>query len=387
MSSRIQLYITDHNLVPIEDEVGDWLTIEARLNFNAPASATFTAPASPNLMAAATVPRARAVVVLDDEYFCGGPIWKAGPYAKSLDDDTDAPPGSMKVSFTDDLIWLTDRLAYPDPTNDADSQGATAFYTANTQAETEMYNLANLNAGPGALSYRQIPKLIMASAAGVGGTYKLKTRMEQLTDVLRRVALGGGGLGFRTVETGGNIEFQVYLPQDLSTELFFSFDEGNLRRFELDPEAPLTTTAIVGGDGTGASRTIIERTNATAEATWGRRERWVNQSDTADTTELQQAGDEALAEDAERIGLDATAIDTEGLRYGTDYPAGALVSVEGIPGQVLVQPIIAVTLTADSRTGVVQVQPTIGTPDMDQDQAWVERVRAIEKRLGRVERG
>jgi len=279
MTSRIALYITDYNLVPIEDEIGDWLTIEATVNFNAPASAMFTAPATPNLMAAATVPRARAVVVLDGAYFCGGPIEKAGPYAKSLDDDADAPPGSMSVSFTDDLAWLADRLCYPDPTAAATAQGATVFYTANTQAETEMYNLANLNAGPGALSARRVTKLIMASSSGIGTTYKLKTRFEQLTDVLRRVALGGGGLGFRTVMTAGNdIEFQVYQPGDKSAELYFSLDEGNLRSFKLDPSAPVSTVAIVGGDGTGSARTIVERSNSTAVSTWGRREVWVNQT-------------------------------------------------------------------------------------------------------------
>jgi hypothetical protein len=380
----ITLLVTDANLVPVGDPVSGWTEVIATPAFNTVGSGQVTMPATPPVLDQINADGARMVVIRDGAYFLGGPIEKPGPFDWSLDQGSDAAdPGVVTVSFADDLALLAARRTYPDPAHASTAQTADYYTASAVNAETLLRALVNLNAGPGALAARRVPQLILGTAAGVGTNVNLTTRFEPLADVLRTVALAGGNLGFRTVQVGDNIVFTVYDPTDLAAQIRFSRGLGNLRAIHYDPETPTVTAAIVGGDGTGTGRTIRERVDL---STTVRLEEFVNRADTTDTTEMDQAGDEALAQGGERAQLSVVAIDTAVQRYGRDYALGDIVTVEIYPGLAITDVVRAVALTATPEAGEV-VNPLIGADSTTTVSRMFAQYRQLERRLGRLERG
>lgn len=379
------MLITDRSLVPVGDPISEWTDLDSMLKFNEPASSTITLPASTTVLDQINTDGGRIALIRDGSIWSAGPIERTGPYTWSAAAGQASGPGQLTVSWTDDLALIAGRLTYPDPTAAETAQTVDYYTLAATNAETAMRGLVNLNAGPGALAGRQIPQLALGSVAGVGTAIDVKTRFEPVTDVLRSAALAGGGLGFRTQQVGSQILFSVYAPADRSGRIRYSRGLGNLRSFSYEPEAPTCTTAIVGGDGTGATRTIRSSSDSTATARWWRLEKWVNQSSETSTTVMDQAAAEALAAGAERAQLRAETVDTADQRYGVDYQLGDRVSVELYPGVAVTDVVRAVRLTASPEQGEV-VTPLIGSSDATTDPRLVALYRSIERRLGRLER-
>lgn len=379
------MLVTDRDLVPVGDPIGEWTSIDSMLKFNEPASSTITLPASTAVLDQVNTDGGRIVLVRDKAIWSAGPIERTGPYTWSAAAGQSSGPGQLTVSWTDDLALIAGRLTYPDPTATETAQLVDFYELTATNAETAMRSLVDLNAGPSALTARRIPQLALGSVAGVGTSIDVRTRFEPVTDVLRSAALAGGGLGFRTQQVAGQILFSVYAPADRTGRIRYSRGLGNLRAFSYEPEAPTCTTAIVGGDGTGATRTIRSSSDSTATARWWRLERWVNQSSETSTTVMDQAAAEALASGAERAQLRAETVDTADQRYGVDYQLGDRVSVELYPGVTVTDVVRAVRLTASPDQGEV-VTPLIGSSDATTDPRLVALYRSIERRLGRLER-
>ena len=381
----ITLLFTDGALAPIGQPIVRFISVTVTLNFNAPASVTVTLPALPEYLDVAA-PGNRLQVIRDGKILVAGPVEYPGVFSWSADGQAqDATPGLLTVAATDDSVWLGCRIVYPDPAAVATAQTATSFYTLTaTNAETAMRSLVNVNAGPGALTARRVPNLTLGTLAGVGTSVNVHSRFDVLSDVLRATALAGGGLGYQVVEDGGSLKFVVFQPPDLSASIRFSRGLGNLRSIQYTPQAPTSTVAIVGGDGTGTSRTIVERSNSAAIAAgWGRIETFVNDN-SGDTTDLNQAGDTALTDAAEQGQLVIQAIDTPLVKFGRDYPLGAKVSAEIYPGLDLVNVVRSVIIT-ETKDGEV-VNPQIGTASASSDPTYVRKLRALDRRLGQLER-
>lgn len=380
----ITLLFTDGALHPIGQPIARFISVVATLNFNAPASVTVTLPALPEYLDVAA-PGNRLQVIRDGKILVAGPVEYQGAISWSVGGQAqDAEPGLLTVAATDDSVWLGCRIVYPDPAAMATAQTATSFYTLTaTNTETAMRDLVNLNAGPGALTARRVPNLTLGTLAGVGSSVNVRSRFDPVSDKLRATAIAGGGLGYRVVEDGGALKFVVFQPADLSSSVRFSRGLGNLRSIQYTPQAPTATVAIVGGDGTGTSRTVVERSNSSAVATWGRIETFVNDN-SGDTTDLNQAGDTALTSAAEQGQLVVQAIDTPLVKFGRDYPLGAKVSVEIYPGLDLVDVVRSVTVTATKDGEVVNVQ--IGTASASSDPTYVRKLRELDRRLGQLER-
>ncbi len=375
------MLITNPAGTVVTNPVTTYTSITCELRFNEVGSGELLAPADDWLVEAVSTPGNRVNVVHQGEIFGGGPIEKPG----AIEWNPEGGVGNVRVNFATHEAHLADRLTYPNPALVATDAGQPQAYTATaTNAEVVMRNLVNLNAGPGALTARQVPDLTLGALASVGGNVTISTRFEILTDVLRTVALAGGGLGWRIVQDGTDLEFEVYAPVDRSNDVRFSRSLGNLRGLRTEPSAPTGTVAIVGGDGTGDARLIVERSNTPGVALWGRKEVWVNQGGSgALSTELQQAGDVELLERDEVTGIEATAVDTQWARYGTDYFLGDLVGIELVPGSAVADLVSAVTLAASPDSGAV-ISPTIGTERSGSRQGYL--LRELVKRVGRLER-
>lgn len=382
----ITLLVTDANLNVVGDPIARWTELDVTLRFNEPATGSFTAPRTA-VTAAQLAPGNRVVVIRDGVIFCAGPIEEPGPEDWSVSGQASGP-GTVEVRFSDDLAAVVARITYPNPAAAATAQTSTAQWTATDEAGDIIRSLVNLNAGPGALTARRVPQLVLGAGAGVGTSIKFSTRFRPLGDELRTVAILGGGLGFRTQQVASTRQFQVYAPTDRSAVVRFSPGLGNLRSYRYEPKAPTATVAIVGGKDVGTSRVVVERTNAAAVAGWGRMETFVDQrqsTDTAvDTTELNQAGDEALTRGAETARLASVTIDTPDQQFGVHYQLGDKVSVELDSGVVVADVVRAVHLQASPEAGEV-VTAVVGSQDASTDPLWVRYLRDMSRRLDGLE--
>jgi len=378
----ITVLFTDGGLTPIGQPLTRFTKLEVVQRFNEPDSISLTLPALSPWLGLAQ-PGNRVVVIRDGGILSAGPIEFPGALTWDADDDEYADPGQVVVSSTDDSVWLGCRVTYPDPAHAANAQTA-AFYTNTANAEVAMRDLVTKNAASGApLTVRRVPNLVLGSLASVGSSVSVRTRFEPLSDALRSAALAGGGLGYRVVQDSGQLKFEVYQPTDRSGSVRFSRGLRNLRAIRYQAAGPTTTVAIVGGDGTGSTRTVVERINSSAVAVWGRIETFVNDSSSS-TTDLNQSGDEALATGGERAQLSVRAIDTPLQRFGVDYQLGDKVTVEIYPGLELSDVVRAVTITATPNGGEV-VEPQIGTDSTSSEPAYVRKLRELDRRLGFVE--
>lgn len=379
----IYILLQDPQLRVIADPVTTWTDLDCTVKHNEVGGGSFTAPATGALMDAVTTPGTRVSVIRNNEVLVSGPIEKPGAYSWSADGGSG--PGEVTVNFADNTVYLAWRLAYPNPAEHATGQSVDFYARSQVAAETIMRDLADRNAGPGAIDYRRIPKLAVGSTAGKGIAVNVSTRFEPLTDVLRSVALLGGQLGYDVVEVGGQLWFQTYAPRDLTKQVRFSRALGNLRSLTTDPEAPTGTVAIAGGTGTGTSRLIVEKTDPGA-GSWGRIEKWVSDSSGGtDAALMVQVAEQALKENAYKVGLSAVAVDTEFARFGADYRLGDTVAVELVPGHALADVVSSVHITATPAEGEL-VQATIGTDIAHNDTLTLNLIREIQRRVGRLER-
>lgn len=380
----IQLLITDEALSVQGDPLADWADLDATIRFNEPASGSVDLPAHPYVMDQLQ-PGNRLVVVRD------GGIWMAGPmeipqdYSWGIGGTGEAPPGKVRVNFSDDLARPAGYLTWADPAAAWSAQPDTARQILNANAEGIIRTLVTENCGPGALAARQIPNFGLAALAGVGTTTSVNTRFEGLLAACRRVAIDGGGLGFRTRQTATQIQFEVYAPVDRTATARFAEGLGNLRAVTYKQSAPTVTHALVTGSDQATPRTYVEVADPAAAAAWWRVEQLVNGTADNDTNgELTQDGNEALAGGAAPVELATVTVDTEDLKADRDYGLGDRVTVVLPTGLEVADLVRSIHLQATPNSGEY-VTSLIGSPEATSDPQMVRLVRELGRRLGRLE--
>lgn len=381
-SHEYVVLLTDRQLVEVGQPITDWTRIEVERKRNEPAVGLVTVPADPALLAAVYTPGRRAVVLRDGAYYAAGPIERpAEPFEWTADKDGQ-DTGQVTFGFASDLADIVAHTSLPDPTLvPEDTNQPEAWTRAATNGETLLRDLVDANciSASGATAYRQVPSLALGAVAGVGTAITYRTRFEQMGDAMRRAALAAGGLVFDTVQAAGQVQFVVRAPADRTAEVRYSRSVGNLRGIHLEGEAPTVSDAIVGGGGEGANRLIIRRTS-TAARQWGLYEQFVDQRHTSDTGELEQAGDEALAEGAETAKLLVVVVASAGQ---PTPDIGDLVTVELWPGTELAEEVRGDHLEVDADGELHTL--LVGSADARPDPEWIQEVRRITRSLALLE--
>ncbi|GGM14371.1 siphovirus ReqiPepy6 Gp37-like family protein [Micromonospora yangpuensis] len=381
-----QVTITDRHCVPVSNPIR-YTEVDAEIRVNEVTAGSFTAAAYPEL-SEALAPGNRVVIRDQGQVFKSGPI-EAADYVRSAAGE-DAG-GKWVVDFGDDGAHLANRITYPNPAVDATAQTAEAEWTGTGPAGTLMLALVDANGGPGALSYRRVPQLVIGDGAGLGATLTYTSRWIDLYDELRALAvLGGTGvpggtLGFRVVQVDRDLVAEVYAPRDRTDIARFSFPSDTLRSVQVVQAAPTCTAAIVAGEGRGTDRSVVERVDADAVATWWRSEQFVDAQSEDDPEQLQHAGDEALDGGREQLTVTTETIDTPQVTYGDAYQLGDLARV--IPGGAapLTDIVRAVRLQVTPSTGRRRIA-LIGTQAAVTDPAWVGENRTLARRIARTQR-
>lgn len=252
--------------------------------------------------------------------------------------DAQNPDGTFTFTGVTDEVHLLDALAYPNPLI-ADAQASSQSRANDTRtgfAEALLrqyvaYNIAGTHAPAGRLRGIRPSIKLYGGDLGRGISITKSPRFQNLLELLREIVTLEPGIGFRMVQIDGLIQFQVLDSRDKRAFVRFDVENGTLTSEEVQQSGPGLTTAIVAGQGEGTERTIITRTTpdaTAAEASWGRViEAFVDQRDTDAVVELQQSGDEKLAEAAGGTSVKVIPADESTMQFGVDWRAGDQVTV------------------------------------------------------------
>lgn len=362
----------------------DLLVLEGTVRHCGVGSWKLTLPADHELVPLLRTPGSGIIITGPRDVLWSGPTTNPA-LAISADD----PHGTVTITGETDDAILADALAWPTPGAAISAQGG--HDNRSGKAETVMRAYVNANVGPGGQAVRRgllAQKLTLAPDLGRGITVAKSARFPVLADLLTEIATVAG-LGWRVVQRGEVLVFEVYQIADRSRFVRFDIANGSLSSQSVEQSPPEQTHVIVGGQNDLADRTLVERTTPASLAgmvEWGRRrERFRDQRQTDDLLELQQAGDEILAES----GFTATAVkalpsDDQTMLYGVDWSEGDRVTVV-VDGQETTSTVTAVSLSVGTKG--VRVGADIGdVSGFDPTSSMVRRVEDTAARVSQLER-
>ena len=308
--SKYTLYVRDQYLNRVA-EIENYQSLTLKPQFNLVGTWALTLPMNSSAAIELVKPKSGIIVVRDGITIFSGPVMqKQRKWSK--DEDT------LTINGYDDNVVLQHYIAFPTqigPPYNADYDVRTG------PAESVMKQYVDANIGSGAQSNRK-QNITIETDQARGSTVRGNARFNTLLDLCGTLSLAGGGLGFKVVQNGNGLQFQVYQPTDKTTSVIFSPLLGNLIDFDYTETSAQANYIIAGGTGQGASRTTVESGDSISIATYGRIEEFLDQRDTTDPTQLQQAVDAELSQKANQINLSMTAVDTDGMSFIHDYNLG-----------------------------------------------------------------
>lgn len=354
-----KIYVRDQNFNKVA-EIDDYASLEMVSRFNAVGAWTMEIHTNTAAARELVKPRAGIIVKRDGITVFSGPVTQR---KRKWDISTD----QLTLSGLDDNVWLSRYLALPVTSG---PPYTTADYDVKTgPVETVMKAYVTANMGSGAKADRQLNITIEPDRAR-GTTVTGRARFCTLLDLFSTLALAGGDIGFRIVQAGNGLQFFVYQPADKTASAVFSPALGNLLSFEYSDADPDANYIIVGGNGDGTARTFVESGDPGSIAAYGRIEEFLDNRNTSNVSELNQAIIAELAQKAQKTSLTITPVDTESIAFGQDYSLGDRVSViltqqNEAGGQDVLDTIqdvvreVRFKITTDGEV----ITPFIGTPD------------------------
>jgi hypothetical protein len=297
------------------------------------------------------------------------------------------PDGTVSFTGVSDTVCLADALAFPQPSNADGASQTEAHDVRSGRVETVMHAYVNANIGPLAPAVRRKAGLIMGSDLARGPIITQSARFPVLGNLLTEIALLGS-LGFRVVQRGSNLVFETYAITDRTAFVRLDVRNGTLSGQKVGISPPGVTRAIVAGQGDLTERQFLQVDNAesiAAEADWGRRiEKFVDQRNTDDWAELQQAGDEALVDSGfTAINVQVVPMEDSQARFGKEWGLGdSLVVI--VDDQELKSTVTGYVLKAD-REGFKLGALLGDATGFDASAALNKRVTNTETRLSNLE--
>ncbi|TFI30169.1 siphovirus ReqiPepy6 Gp37-like family protein [Streptomyces sp. 4R-3d] len=277
---------------------------------------------------------------------------------------SDAGAGKLTVAAVSDTEVLSRYTCWPNPAAAIGSQADAVYKISGTTASTAMRTLVNVNAGPGALALRKNPLITLAADTFVGAPVTREiNQFDSLLTVLQDIA-GAAGLGFRVVQMGSALQFQVFQPTDRSGTARFSFGLGNLTDANYSTTPPTCTRAIVVAGGQSSPRQCKTYDRADPLFSGLVIEQFVDLTGTDSASvdliaQMDQAAEEALTSGAGQGALAISPIDLPLLKYGRDYQVGDTVSAQLRGGAWYTDVVREVTLTSTASEGT-SVKAAVG---------------------------
>ncbi|WNV90317.1 siphovirus ReqiPepy6 Gp37-like family protein [Umezawaea sp. Da 62-37] len=340
-------------------------------------------PAEHPLAAPLRQPGSGIIVTGPQDILMSGPT--VSPVVVTSADD---PTGMVSFEGVSDSVVLADMLAWPQPTNPDPTTQAASHDVRSGNAESVIHGYVNANCGPSAPTARRKAHLVMGTNLGRGPLVKKSARFPVLGALISEIAVMAN-LGFRVVQRGANLAFETYQVTDRSLDIRLDVLTGTLASQSVAVAPPGVTRVIVGGQGELENRDFLSATTAeavAAEEEWGRRiERFVDQRQTDDPAEYQQAADEVLAEEGfTAVAMRAVPVDDLTMRFGVDWYLGDRVSAVVGAGELSA---VATGYVLVVGAGGVQLGATLGDPrQFDRNESLTRRLDDARNRISALER-
>ncbi|UVK61355.1 minor tail protein [Microbacterium phage Gingerbug] len=305
------------------------------------------------------------------------------------------PDGTFTFSGVTDEILLQGARAFPDPTI-GDPQASSQSKTNDTRTGTTeallrqfvAYNITFDQAPPERVRGLRQYLDLSGSSLGRGLTQQKSPRFQNLLELLQEMIAFDPSLGFRVVQVGSMLEFQVLDARDRTAFVRFDVENGTIVSEEVQAGGPVVTDAIVAGQGEGKERTIVQRRSPeaiAAEAEWGVVfEEFIDQRDTDDLGELQQSGDEALTEGAGGTAVKMVPSDDTTMQVNVDWRQGDVVTTV-VSGVETAARVTEVAYSATS-SGVMAGAALGDVSGFTQKDAESSKVQSIDSRVSNLER-
>lgn len=388
MTARYRVYARDvlyRNL----GEINDYGSLSAELRFNDVGGWHLRASASSR--AASLLTETGGIIITRDNLDGLGPhVVFSGPVT-----DVNLDAESLEVAGASDELLFVERVASPDPAADgsAGDPYATEHDLREGTASTVLREYVSVNCGPDAITRRTVPQLTLGTDLGVGSYVYGQARWIGLLALLQDLALAGGGLRFRLLQSDaavGEIVFTVTEATDRTASVVISQGRKTLGAWKRTIVRPPATYVYVLGQGEGINRQVIEGGDGATAAAYGRYAEWVaDRRDTNDVLKLEQERSNLLAEGSEARIVSYTPLDAPSGTWGIDYDLGDLVTVITPDGEQLDEVVRGVDLTLSvptSGTATAEVQPIVSTPGDVADDPASRQERAVNRRVSNLER-
>jgi hypothetical protein len=368
-------------------QVDDFLSLKATLLFNDVGTWTLTISRGSTKLVPLTTP-GFDLEIYDhgsNQTFMRGPI-------NTREQKYDASTDSLTITGWDDNQWLKWRLAHPSPAEVSPPYTTQAYDVRTGQASAVLAQYANVNLGPTAIGPRRLTSVTSLDGA-VGATVTGRARWQVLLPFLQDLALqGGSNVGFtiaRDVSTG-QMQFVTYGTTDRTTTVKFSVALGNLVGGTIKSTSPNATYVFSAGSGDLTARVYHESYDPDAQATWGRREYFLDSNSTSVDAELQASAEQALVDQGEQAEFAIQITDTASVEYGIDYNLGDKVTATFIgsePAPIVVgngvgkvQEVVRQVDLELSNTDLT-LKPTIGTPTRQEIFRIFREIRRLRQQL------
>ena len=363
---------------------GDLVGAKFILRFNNVGSWQMTLPAGNRLGELLRLPGYGIIVTgPDDSVIFSGPTLSA-----KLEQTPDNLQGDWTITGAEDSILLIERLAYPNPSTDDVTNLGQAYDARQGYAETVIKEYVSNNIGPDAVPSRKIDNLLIEPDFATGNVVQGLARFDKLQELIYGLAQTGG-LGYSITQSGENLVFSVYEPQDKSPFIRMDLYNQKLSRAEYAYSVAKVTRAIVGGQGEGEWRRFVEVTNTdslAAESEWSRRiEVFKDGRNSRITEQLQQDGQELLVDEGKTITeLSVTPSDDINMRFGQDWYLGDRVTV--VIDQLETSAVVTEVGLAIDADGV-RIGATVGTPvGIDYEAKVLAKQQQVDQRVSNLER-
>ncbi|MGW2113804.1 siphovirus ReqiPepy6 Gp37-like family protein [Streptomyces zhihengii] len=382
MSAPLLVYVRNAALERI-GRVDDYTSLTVVPRFNA--LGAFTMEISADSAKANLLVEGNGLIIQtpSKELIDSGPITSVD-WSRS---ETDAGSGKLTVSGVSDTSVLALYTCWPAPGSAIGSQADTVYKIDGVAAETAMRTLVNVNAGPGAITDRQHPLLTLAADGAHGPVVTREVQQfDGLLPVLQDIG-GAAGLGFRVVQVGGALQFQVYEPVDRSGTARFSFGLGNLTDASYTTTRPTCTRAVVVAGGQSSPRVcaVYDRIDPLYPTLTVEQFVDLTSVDSASvdlTEQMDQAAEEALTSGAGKGTLAISPIDIPLLQYGRDYGVGDTVAAQ-VRSTWVTDVVREVTLT--STAAGVAVRASVGADSGDSTVARIyQYIAQVKRDVGRL---
>lgn len=353
------------------------------MRYNNVGSWNITLPSDHRLVDELRAAGAGIVVSIGEEVIFSGYTTTA-----TLQQSKDNPLGDWAIEGVDDSVILSERLAYPLPSEGNVTLQTTANDIRTGVAETVIKGYVYDNISAFAGTDRAIDHLTVGEDLGRGATVSASARFDVLQELIYGLAQTGG-LGFTIKQVGSAIEFEVFEPVDRSLNVRMDLDNGRLTSTEYSYGQPKVTRVIVGGSGEGENRVFYEGSTTesiSAENSWARRvEKFVDNRGSTDTAGLEQTAAESLVDEGKTIvNLSVTPSDDQTMRFGYDWYLGDKVTV--VVGDLEATSVVTEVGLSVATDGV-RIGATVGTPvAIDYESKLVSATQDQSARISNLER-